>query len=101
MTYLSGPVNIQQGNTADFVVEYVNATGGYTVPATGELSVVYTDTAGNTTTDTQTLTVSNSFFIGSWDSATAALGLAIWTVTANSTTVAATGQIRVIERQAD
>lgn len=100
MTYVSGPVNIQQGNTANFVVEYFDSAGDLSVPSGGTISVVYTNTSNSQTTDTVTLTQTGSFFTGSWASTTAALGLATWTVAATgSTAVDVSGQIRVIDRQ--
>jgi len=100
MTYQSGPVNIQQGNTANFVVEYFDAAGLLTIPAGGTVAITYRDTTNTQTTDTVTLTPTNSFFTGAWSSATAALGLATWVISATaSSVVAATGQLRIIDRQ--
>ena len=96
----SGPVNIESGNTANFVVEFLDDEGDLTVPTAGTFSITYTNTSGSSTTETRSLTLDNSFFTCSWSSTSAALGLATWQVTANgSTTVQARGQIRVIERQ--
>jgi len=101
MTYQSGPVNIQQGNTANFVVEYFDAAGLLTIPAGGTVTVTYRNTANAQTTDIVTLAPTNSFFTGAWSSITAALGLATWVISAttNSSVVAATGQLRIIDRQ--
>lgn len=96
----SGPVNIEQGNTANFAVEFLSASGSLTIPSTGNFTISYTNTSGVSTTETLSLTLNNSFFTCSWSSTSAALGLATWQVTAaGSTTVQATGQIRVIQRQ--
>ncbi len=92
-----GPVNITQGDTATFAIEYLNA-GSLTVPSGGTMSVVYTNTSNATQTDTVTLSLSNSFFTGSWSSTSAALGLATWTLfTTGSTITQQTGQINVVE----
>ena len=100
VTYNSGPVNIEFGNSANFTVEFLSATGALTVPSTGNITVTYTNTSNTTITDNVTLTQSNSFFTGTWSSTSAALGLATWIVTASgSTTTQATGQIRVLQRQ--
>lgn len=93
------PVNVQQGNTANFVVEYFDGSGSYTKPLSGSVQISYTNTANVATTDIVSLTLTNRFFTGSWDTSVAKLGLATWTVIANSTTIAETGQIRVIQRQ--
>lgn len=99
-TYNSGPINIQSGNSANFTVEFLSSTGSLTVPSTCNFTVVYTNASNAAQTDTVTMTESNSFFIGTWSSTSAALGLAIWSVTmAGSTTTQATGQIRVLQRQ--
>ncbi len=98
--YQSGPVNIQQGNTANFVVEYFDAAGIYTQPVSGSVTVAYTDTSNTQVTDTVTLALTNRYFTGAWSSASAALGLATWVVYANgSLAVAQTGQFRIIDRQ--
>lgn len=97
--YQSGPVNLQQGNTANFVVEFLSS-GILTVPSSATMTVAYTNTSNTSQTDSVTLTNTNSFFNGRWSSTSAALGLATWTViSAASTTVAATGQLRIIDRQ--
>ena len=96
--YRYSPVNIQSGNTVHLVVEYFDDAGIYTQPATGTASIAYTNTSNVAVTDTVPLSLTNQFFTGTWSTAVAALGLATWTVLAGST-VCATGQIRVIQRQ--
>lgn len=98
MTFQSGPVNISQGNSAQFVVEYFDADGDLTVPTTAEMTVTYVNTSNGTSVDSVTMTLSNSFFTGTWSSATAALGLATWVATADGgSTTQATGQLRIID----
>jgi hypothetical protein len=98
--YQSGPVNIQQGNVANFVVEYFDAAGIYTQPFSGSVTVAYTNTSNSAVVDTVTLALTNRYFTGAWSSSGAALGLATWEVFANGTTVVAqTGQMRIIDRQ--
>lgn len=99
MTFQSGPVNIESGNSAKFAIEFLDSTGALTVPSSANLSVVYINTSNVSQTDSVTLTQTNSFWTGTWSSVSAALGLAIWTATGASTTVQATGQIRVLQRQ--
>lgn len=100
MPFLSGPVNIQQGNQANFVVEFLDSNGDVTIPSSGTLTITFINTAGSTASTTIALTAVNSFFTGTWSlSSTAALGLATWSATAPGiTSPAATGQIRVIDR---
>lgn len=98
--YQSGPVNIEQNNSADFTVEFLDAAGNLTVPSSCNFTITYTNNSNSTQIDTVTMTESNSFFSGTWPSTSAALGLATWSVTmAGSAVVQATGQIRVLQRQ--
>ncbi len=99
-TYQSGPFNIEAGNSASFVVEFLSSNGILTIPATTNFIVTYTNTANSSVVDTVTLTEVNSFFTGTWSSTSAALGLATWSVTATgSTLVQDTGQLRVLQRR--
>ncbi len=93
------PTNITQGNTARFVVVYLSSLGALTTPSSGQVTISYTDRSTLTATSTTIgLTATNSFYLGTWSSTGAALGLATWEVTsANSTVAAATGTIRVID----
>lgn len=98
--YESGPINIQQGNSAEFTIEFLSSTGTLTVPSSANLTVSYTDLSNNAIVDTVGLTNTNSFFTGTWPSVSAALGLAIWNVTAAGSTVSqSVGQLRIIQRQ--
>jgi len=100
MPFQSGPVNLQQGNQAEFVVEFLDTDGNTTVPSSGTLTITFTNTSNSTDSTTIALTATNSFFTGTWSlSSTAALGLATWEATAPGiTSPAASGQIRVIDR---
>lgn len=93
------PINITQGNTARFVAEFFDSAGSLTVPSSATLTITYIDRAALTSTSTSIgLTQTNSFFLGTWSSTGAALGLATWSVSAPGiTSPAATGEIRVID----
>lgn len=96
----SGPINIQQGNSANFTVEFISSLGVLTVPSSAYISISYTNLSATSVSEDFDLTEENSFFVGTWSSTSAALGLATWNAySANSTTAQATGQIRVIQRQ--
>lgn len=96
----SGPINIEQGNTANFTVEFLDSSGSTTVPSAGSMTVAYVNTSNAAQTDSVILTGNGSFFTGLWSSTSAALGLATWiALTTASTITQATGQIRVIQRQ--
>ncbi len=72
--------NITRGNSADFVVEALSSAGGLIIPSSLTLTVTY-KVSGVPTVDTVTMTVSNSFWTGSWDSSPADLGIATVTIT--------------------
>jgi hypothetical protein len=98
--YTSGPVNIEQGNSANFTIEFQDSTGALTVPSSANLTVTYTNTSFSSQTDTVTLTQDNDFYTGVWPSTSANLGIAIWSATTSiGSSVGAIGQIRVIQRQ--
>ena len=100
MTFLSGPFNMQQGNSVEFVVEFLDVSGVPTVPPSATMVVTYTNTSNATQTDAVTLASVGSFFTGTWSSTSAALGLATWTATALPSSVqAAQGQLRVLQRK--
>mgnify|MGYP001613225655 CR=1 FL=1 len=94
----TSPVNITYPNTARFVIEFFDSDGDLTVPSSGTLTISYVDrsTLFSTSTDIA-LTQTNSFFLGTWSSTGATIGLATWSVSAPGiTSPAAVGQIRVI-----
>lgn len=100
MVFLSGPFNLQQGNSAEFTVEFLDAQGVISTPSSATMTVAYTNTSFASQTDTVTLTLENTFFTGTWSSTSAALGLATWTAICNSSVgQVATGQLRIIERE--
>jgi len=102
MAFQSGPFNLQQGNSAQFVVEFFDSTGLLSIPPSATMVVVYTNISNLTQTDTVTMTSVGSFFTGTWSSTSAALGLATWTATALPSSVqAAQGQFRIIQRKGD
>ena len=93
------PTNITQDNTARFVVEFFDSDGDLAVPSSGTLTLSYIDRATLTATSTDvSLTQTDSFFLGTWSSTGAQIGLVSWSVSAPGiTSPAATGTIRVIE----
>lgn len=93
-----GPVNITGGDSAFFTVEFFDSNGNTTTPSSAVLSITYVNNSNASQTDTVALSVTGSFFTGSWSSALASFGLANWSITsAGSTSVAQTGIIRVID----
>lgn len=92
------PVNIQTGNTAKFVVEFISsATGAIASPTSASITITY-NVSGTATSTTFDLSQSGSFWTGTWSTVGADLGDATWTTASSATTnPAATGTIRVIE----
>ncbi len=97
--YRQGPINIQQGNSAAFAVEFLDSDGELTVPLTANLQISYVNLTNSTVTETVALSETNEFFTGIWSSTSAALGLATWVATGTSTDASATGQLRILQRQ--
>ena len=96
----SGPFNLEQGNSANLVVAYYDANGVRTVPLSPTFTVTYTNTSNAPQVDTVSLRQSNVFFLGTWSSTSAALGLATWNTATSSGLLLSTGQFRVIQRKA-
>lgn len=93
-----GPVNIQYGNTAFFTAEFYDSNGLLTVPSGATLSITYTNINNASQTDNVVMSVNNSFYICTWSSSNAALGLALWSIIAAGVSSASQlGVIRVID----
>lgn len=91
------PTNITKGRTAQFIVEFIDASGNLVTPSSGQLTINY---AVNFVSqqDVIDLSPSGSFWTGSWDSSPADLGIANWSVTSPlTTTPAQVGEINVID----
>lgn len=99
-TFNSGPFNMEQGNSIAFTVEFLDQNGFTSIPSSASMTVAYNNTANSSQTDIVTLNVANKFFVGTWSSTSAALGLATWTAIANSSVAQVKqGQLRVIQRK--
>ena len=99
MVDISGPINIEQGNSATFNLEFLSSTGDLTVPSTANLTVTYTTNVTGTATDTVNLSLIGSFWTGTWSSTSANLCVATWMATSGGSTAVATGTLRIIQRQ--
>lgn len=99
LAFQSGPFNMEQGNSAAFVIEFFDINGVLSIPSAPGMTVTYTNTSNATQVDTVTLTQNGSFFNGTWSSTSAALGLATWLTTSPSSVQVSTGQIRVLQRK--
>lgn len=93
-----GPVNIQYGNSAFFTAEFYDSNGVLTIPSCATLSITYTNISNASQTDTVVMSVNNSFYICTWSSSNASLGLALWSIFASGASSASQlGVIRVID----
>lgn len=91
------PININQGNSAKFVVQFLNPAGAQVNPSSAAVTIVY-KIAGVTNSATIGLSASGSFWTATWSSAGADLGLVDWSVASNVTTnPAQIGQLRIID----
>lgn len=98
--FQSGPNNIEQNNSAAFVVEFFDINDFLAIPSSASIAVTYINKSLATQVDTVNLTNSGATFSGTWSSTSASLCLATWVVVAAPNAAqAATGQIRVIERR--
>ena len=92
-----GPVNLTTGNSANFVLEFLDISGLITTPSSATLTVSYTNTSNASQVDTVSLTLTGSFWTGAWSSTSASLGIATWNLASVGSTVSVqTGLIRVI-----
>lgn len=93
------PINIKQGDTAEFTVEFLDSSNNLTIPTSGTLSIVYTAVGGSTASSSIALIQSGSFFTALWSTTGAALGFADWSVSAPGLAFnpAASGRLRIID----
>lgn len=92
-----GPVPITQGNSALFTAEFFDSDGNTTTPSGATVSLSYTNLSNVSVTETVTMSVTGSFFTGTWSSTSANYGLVDWTITATgNSTASQEGQIRII-----
>src|SRR5512143_2101049 len=93
-----GPVNITYGNSAFFTAEFYDSNGILTVPSGATLSITYTNINNAAQTDNVTMSLNNSFFVCTWSSSNASMGLAPWSVFVTGfSTASQIGVIRVID----
>lgn len=94
--------NISQGNTAQFIAEFLDSNGNLTVPSGATLNITYptvnvASSAPTTASTAMAMSQQNSFFTATWLSCVASPGLAPWNIVAIGSTVAtASGFLRII-----
>lgn len=92
------PINILEGNSVKFVVEFISsATGNLVSPTSASITLNY-NVSGVASSSTLDLTQEGSFWTATWSSAGVDLGLVTWTTASSATTnPAATGDLRIID----
>lgn len=90
-------VNVTQGNSAMFFVEFYDSSSSLTVPASASLTITYTSISGSTASTTIAMAPSGSGFTTTWGTSVAAYGLVLWSVTAPGQLAATTGTLRLLD----
>jgi len=90
------PVNLTQGNTAEFTVEFLSSVGGTVTPSSANINVSYTSSLNVASTDVVPLSIANSIFSGTWGSSGTLLGLVNCVVSTGSNASVFTTQLRII-----
>lgn len=92
------PVNILEGNSVKFVVEFISsATGNLVSPTSASITLNYY-VSGVAASSTIDMTQEGSFWTATWSSVGVDLGLVTWTTASSATTnPAATGDLRIID----
>lgn len=92
------PTNLLSGNSAQFVVEFIDSSGDLVSPSSASLTITYliSGTANSSTID---LAQSGSFWTGTWSSVGVDVPSdATWSVASSATTnPAQVGTLRIID----
>jgi hypothetical protein len=91
MTY-----NVTSGSTVNFTVEFLDSNGNTTIPSSATLTITYTTVAGSTTFTVISMTQSGSFFVGTWGTGVAAIGAALYSITAPGQVTPTFGDLRLL-----
>lgn len=89
------PINLTQGNTAEFTVEFLSSTGSILTPSSANMNVSYTSSLSAPSIDVVPLTLANSIFTGTWGSSGAKLGLVNCTVSTLASANVFSMQLRI------
>ncbi len=92
------PTNLLSGNSAQFVVEFIDSSGNLVSPTSASLTVTYL-ISGVANSSTLTMSRTGSFWTATWSSAGVDVPSdATWTVASSVTTnPAQTGTLRIID----
>ena len=93
-----GPVNIRQGNSAEFIAQFFDVNGNLITPLSANFSITYQNLNYASQTDNITMLPFNADLTCVWSSTNALPGLAPWTVAATSaSSIAQNGIVRVYD----
>lgn len=91
------PYNITYGSTVEFTVEFLDSNGVTTVPSSATLTMTYTSISGTTASSVISLTQSGQFFVATWGSGQATVGVANFSIFApGGLSVPTVGQLRLL-----
>ncbi len=91
------PFNVTYGSTVEFCVEFLDSNGVTTMPSSATLTMTYTSVSGTTASSVISLTQSGQFFIATWGSGQASVGIANFSIFAPGGTATPTeGQLRLL-----
>lgn len=92
------PINVTSGSTVGFSVVFFDTTGAITVPSSATLTVTYPPSSNSLTTTSCAIGMSpsGSFFIASWGSGVAALGISTVSVNAPGQASPTTQTLRLV-----
>ena len=92
------PTNILEGNTVQFVVEFISSDTGLRIsPSSASITINY-HVSGVATSTTIDLTANGGFYTTTWSTIGADLGTVTYTTASSDTTnPASTGELRIID----
>lgn len=94
------PINVRTGSTIGFTVEFFSTASGQTVltiPTSATLTITYPLSSNSITTTSCSIGMSpsGSFFVATWGSGVAALGLSSYSVSAPGQVTPTSGTLRI------
>lgn len=89
-------INITQGNSAQFFVDFYDPTGNLSNPSGASLTITYTATAGSTASTVLAMTATDNGFTATWASSVAAPGMAQYSANAANQTAPTIGTLRIL-----
>lgn len=88
--------NVRRFSTAEFTVEFLDASGVMTNPPTATLTVTYGSTSGVVGSTAISMTPVGNIFVANWGAGNADLGLWSYSISAPGQVTPTTGNLRVL-----